>query len=93
MHASAPPDHRCSDCTIDNEPCVTCYTAWWKKRHPHHREIVLSGDAYRDAKRALCFKALDCLYIAVEERIAQDVDRHVRSYISAMEEALRHEHD
>jgi hypothetical protein len=47
MHASAPPGHKCSDCTIDGEPCMTCYTAWWKKRHPHHHEIVIGGGTPR----------------------------------------------
>ncbi len=34
-HASAPEGCKCSDCSIDNEPCPTCYAAWWKKRHPN----------------------------------------------------------
>lgn len=34
LHASAPPGCKCSDCTIDKEACPTCYSAWWKKRHP-----------------------------------------------------------
>lgn len=36
LHASAPPGSKCSDCTIDGEPCPTCYEAWWRTRHPHH---------------------------------------------------------
>lgn len=32
MHASAPEGHKCSDCTMDCEPCPTCYEAWWKTR-------------------------------------------------------------
>ena len=43
MHASAPVDHKCSDCTIDEEPCPTCYAAWWQKRHPNHTEIVIQS--------------------------------------------------
>ena len=39
LHASAPPDSKCSDCTIDKEPCPTCYAAWWTRRHPHVHEI------------------------------------------------------
>lgn len=35
LHASAPPGYRCSDCTMDKEPCPTCYTVWWQKRHPN----------------------------------------------------------
>jgi hypothetical protein len=35
MHASAPPGYRCSDCTMDEEPCPPCYLAWWTKRHPN----------------------------------------------------------
>lgn len=35
MHASAPPGHKCADCTIDHEPCPTCYAVWWRRRHPH----------------------------------------------------------
>lgn len=39
MHASAPVGLKCSDCTIDEEPCPACYGAWWRERHPHSREI------------------------------------------------------
>lgn len=35
LHASAPKDMMCADCTMDREPCPTCYTAWWKARHPN----------------------------------------------------------
>lgn len=40
MHASAPPDHKCSDCTMDNEACPICYGAWWKQRHPHTVQVA-----------------------------------------------------
>lgn len=36
LHASAPKGLKCSDCTIDREPCPACYTAWWKAKHPEH---------------------------------------------------------
>lgn len=35
LHASAPEGHKCSDCTMDSEPCPQCYEAWWRKRHPN----------------------------------------------------------
>ena len=35
LHASAPKDRKCADCTMDEEPCSTCYHAWWTKRYPH----------------------------------------------------------
>lgn len=35
MHASAPAGYRCSDCTIDKEPCPACYAAHWRARHPN----------------------------------------------------------
>ena len=35
LHESAPPGYKCSDCTIDNEPCPACYKASWVKRHPN----------------------------------------------------------
>ena len=39
IHASAPPGYKCADCTMDGEPCPTCYAAAWKKRHPHTVQI------------------------------------------------------
>lgn len=39
LHASAPEGYKCSDCTIDHEPCVDCYTVWWTKRHPNVHRI------------------------------------------------------
>ena len=45
LHASAPEGHKCADCTIDEEPCPTCYAAWWQQRHPNHQEIVLTKDS------------------------------------------------
>jgi hypothetical protein len=38
-HASAPPDHKCSDCTIDKEPCAVCYHAWWVKKHSNVERV------------------------------------------------------
>jgi hypothetical protein len=35
LHASAPVEYKCADCSIDIEPCPTCYSAWWQKRHPN----------------------------------------------------------
>lgn len=35
LHASAPAGHKCADCTLDNQPCPTCYEAWWRKQHPN----------------------------------------------------------
>lgn len=35
LHASAPEGHKCADCSIDQEPCPTCYESWWKRRHPN----------------------------------------------------------
>ena len=37
LHVSAPKGYKCSDCTMDGEPCPDCYIAWWKKRHPDVR--------------------------------------------------------
>lgn len=42
-HASAPVGYKCSDCTIDQEPCPACYKAWWQKRHPSTHEVVING--------------------------------------------------
>lgn len=39
LHASAPKDHKCADCTMDREPCPTCYHAWWTKRYPNTHQI------------------------------------------------------
>jgi hypothetical protein len=39
IHASAPMGYKCADCTIDNEPCIGCYSTWWKKRHPNWEGI------------------------------------------------------
>ncbi|HQR18031.1 MAG TPA: hypothetical protein PK948_06655 [Gemmatimonadales bacterium] len=39
LHASAPPGLKCADCTIDREPCPSCYISAWRERHPgrvHH---------------------------------------------------------
>lgn len=36
LHASAPPGHKCADCTMDGEACPVCYTAWWRAKHPEH---------------------------------------------------------
>jgi hypothetical protein len=36
-HASAPTGFKCSDCTIDLEPCPRCYQAWWTAKHPNVR--------------------------------------------------------
>ncbi len=27
--------YKCADCTMDNEPCPTCYAAGYKKKHPN----------------------------------------------------------
>lgn len=35
MHSSSPEGMKCSDCTIDKEPCPRCYSVWWEKRHPN----------------------------------------------------------
>ncbi len=35
LHASAPDGCKCSDCAIDQEPCPTCYAAWWAAKHPN----------------------------------------------------------
>ena len=39
MNASAPAGHKCSDCTMDNEPCPRCYKAAWKKKHPNTHQM------------------------------------------------------
>lgn len=38
--------------------------------------------------RADCFKALACLYIAVDKTVADDVNAKVRAYISELETQL-----
>lgn len=43
MHASAAAGCGCADCAFDREPCLTCYAAWWRKRHPN---IVLAGGEF-----------------------------------------------
>lgn len=35
LHSAAPQGYKCADCTMDNEPCPTCYEAAWKVRHPN----------------------------------------------------------
>ena len=44
LHASAPSGCKCSDCEIDQEPCPTCYAAWWRKRHPY-TTLIESDDS------------------------------------------------
>jgi len=39
LHASAPKGYKCADCTMDQEPCPTCYTVWWQKRHPNVKQV------------------------------------------------------
>jgi len=39
LHASVPKGCKCADCTMDQEPCPVCYSAWWKKRHPNVQHI------------------------------------------------------
>ncbi len=41
MHASAPEGLKCSDCTLAEQPCPTCYTEWWQKQHPNVHEISI----------------------------------------------------
>jgi len=38
------------------------------------------------ALRDNCFKALKCLYIAVEESVADDVNAKVKAYIESLEQ-------
>ena len=49
LHASAPEGHKCSDCTMDSEPCPQCYEAWWRKRHPNV-VFTLSSGSEREGK-------------------------------------------
>jgi len=44
MHASAPEGLKCSDCTLAEQPCPTCYTEWWKKQHPNVHEIAVVSE-------------------------------------------------
>ncbi len=60
MQASAPEGHKCSDCALAEQPCPTCYGAWWQKQHPNFREIsvvtelpVGKYDAVRTLRHAL----------------------------------------
>lgn len=39
LHCSALPGSKCADCSIDQEPCPTCYRVWWARRHPNVREV------------------------------------------------------
>jgi len=50
MHVSAPKGHKCADCSIDEEPCPTCYAAWWTAKHPNTTliEPVESGQDLGD---------------------------------------------
>jgi len=36
LHFSAPTGLKCADCTMEEEPCIECYTAYWKSRHPNY---------------------------------------------------------
>lgn len=47
LHASAPADHKCADCTIDGEACPTCYQVWWQRRHPHTQQIAVTSEDAR----------------------------------------------
>ena len=40
FHASAPSGYMCADCTMSKDACPTCYTSWWKKRHPNYIEAT-----------------------------------------------------
>ncbi len=44
FHASAAPDHKCADCYLDQEPCPTCYAAWWATKHPNTHLIEPAAD-------------------------------------------------
>lgn len=35
MHFTASTGSKCADCTIDDEPCRSCYAAWWDRKHPN----------------------------------------------------------
>jgi hypothetical protein len=35
LHAITPEGYRCADCSIDQEPCPACYSAWWRARNPN----------------------------------------------------------
>ncbi len=52
-HASAPAGHKCSDCTMDREPCPLCYTAWWKARHPNTKQLPDYGEEVEQLRNAL----------------------------------------
>jgi hypothetical protein len=44
LHASAPKGMLCSECTMDQEPCPTCYHTWWAQRHPN-TQLVSATDS------------------------------------------------
>ena len=52
LHASAPKGLCCADCTMDGEPCATCYSAWWKARHPEH--VGYDNEAAMEVLNDLC---------------------------------------
>ena len=49
------------------------------------RESSIPSTVLLDSARRDCFKALKCLYIAVENSIADDVNAKVKAYITLLE--------
>lgn len=39
LHASAPKNHRCSDCYMIGYACPTCYKVWWETQNPNCRQL------------------------------------------------------
>lgn len=39
LHASAPPAMKCTDCSMAEEACPECYSAWWRRRHPNFTTV------------------------------------------------------
>ena len=68
LHASAPAEHKCADCTMDKEPCPVCYAAWWKLKH-HNCSLVGGEQTAETVGDGLCEESDGCpTEIAVLQR-------------------------
>ncbi len=69
MHSSSPTDYCCADCAMDKEPCATCYTWWWKARHPEHIEV--STDWKQRAEAAAALESLQAENQALRSQVEE----------------------
>ena len=58
MSASTPDGVRCPDCTVDGEPCPTCYEAWWSWNHPDVKYVGRKDSATKTTACESCGRPL-----------------------------------